>query len=177
MKPTDFISSEGRKHYVIGIDPDVDKNGVAIVERETRRISLHSLTFCDTTDTLNEVAQVCDALHHSLLVIIEAGWLNQSNWHLRRFDSRALVVAKGVAQGRNEQVSRLLGEFCQHRHIGYRFQKPHRKCWQGTDRKITHRELASFCDIKKRTNQEERDAALLAWLGAGLPIRIPPKHT
>ena len=56
--------------------------------------------------------------------------------------------------------------------------KPLRKIWHGRDKKITHDEL---CQITKminvrRTNQEERDAALLAWEHAGLPIRIPIKR-
>ena len=44
--------------------------------------------------------------------------------------------------------------------------------WQGKDGKITQQEIASFTGITGRNNQEERDAALLAWVYAGLPIKI-----
>lgn len=42
------------------------------------------------------------------------------------------------------------------------------------DGKITHEELAYFTGIMGRTNTEMRDAALLAWNHAGLPIRVKP---
>lgn len=45
--------------------------------------------------------------------------------------------------------------------------------WSGPDGKITHEELVAVTGLKKsRSNQEERDAALLAWRLAGLPLRI-----
>lgn len=47
-----------------------------------------------------------------------------------------------------------------------------RKGWKGKDGKITHDELASFTGLMGRTNQDVRDAALLAWAFAGLPIRV-----
>jgi hypothetical protein len=42
--------------------------------------------------------------------------------------------------------------------------------WNGKDGKITHEELAAFTGLKGRTNQEERDAALIAWNYAGFPL-------
>lgn len=48
------------------------------------------------------------------------------------------------------------------------------KCWKGKDRKITDEEIKCFMPIKGRTNQESRDAALLAWVFSGLPIRVKP---
>jgi hypothetical protein len=51
--------------------------------------------------------------------------------------------------------------------------------WKGRDGKITHEELQHLAiitdktnHITNKTNQEARDAALLAWEYAGLPIRI-----
>jgi hypothetical protein len=43
--------------------------------------------------------------------------------------------------------------------------------WHGRDGKITQEEIAAFTGIDGRHNQEERDAALLAWIYAGLPIK------
>ena len=54
--------------------------------------------------------------------------------------------------------------------------QPLPKTWSGKDRKITHEELAYFAPVpKSRTNPEERDAALLAWNHAALPVRVKPK--
>ena len=44
--------------------------------------------------------------------------------------------------------------------------------WNSKDGKITHEELAKFTGITQRTNQEGRDAALLAWTFAGLPVKF-----
>ena len=100
------------RHYTIGIDPDVTKNGVAIVERETRHLECAALTFADTLDYLQWVCSRASEVGATVKVYVEAGWLNNSNWHLRREDGKSVVAKKGVSQGRNEQVSRLLGEMC-----------------------------------------------------------------
>jgi hypothetical protein len=52
-----------------------------------------------------------------------------------------------------------------------------RKIWKGTDGKITQDELEQITGIKGKTNQDGRDAALLAWVFAELPIQINNKKT
>jgi hypothetical protein len=48
--------------------------------------------------------------------------------------------------------------------------------WRGKDRKITQEELAAIVGQElPRTNQEGRDAALLAWVMAGLPLKLSTK--
>ena len=164
---------KAQKHYFIGIDPDVDKNGVAIVERETRNLECAAMTFADTLGYLEWVAQRSAEVGTSVKVYVEAGWMCRTNWHLSKWDNRGQVVAKGVSQGRNEQVSRLLGEMCAHYEMDWQFIKPFRKVWQGKDRKITHAELCAVTGmVYGRTNQEMRDAALIAWVSAGLPVKI-----
>lgn len=159
-------------HYVIGIDPDVEKNGVAVVEKETRQMECAALSFADLLDYLQWVAKRSVQVGASVKVYIEAGWLNRGNWHLQHGDTKSVVAAKGLSQGRNEQVSKLLGEMCASYGLPYAFIKPFRKCWSGTNRKITHNELCAITGmVYGRTNQEMRDAALIAWLQAGLPVR------
>lgn len=167
--PTEYNSTS---HYVVGIDPDTEKSGVAVVEKETRKLECAALTFAQTLDYLHWLSEKSLMQLGTVKVYIEAGWLNRSNWHLRKEDTKSAVAAKGVSQGRNEQVSRLLGEMCSHYGLVYEFIKPFEKRWQGPNRKITHEELAAFTGIMGRTNQEMRDAALIAWLKAGLSIRI-----
>ena len=164
---------KAQKHYFIGIDPDVDKNGVAIVERETRNLECAALTFADTLGYLQWVCSRASEVGAEVKVYVEAGWLNRTNWHLSKWDNRGQVGAKGVSQGRNEQVSRLLGEMCEAYNMDWQFIKPFRKCWSGRDRKITHAELCAVTGmVYGRTNQEMRDAALIAWVSAGLPVKI-----
>lgn len=161
------------RHYTIGIDPDVEKNGVAVVEKETKKLECSALTFAQTLDYLQWVCSRASEVGAEVKVYIEAGWLNRTNWHLQRTDNRGQVVAKGVSQGRNEQVSRLLGEMCEAYGMQWQFVKPFRKVWSGRDRKITHDELCAVTGmVYGRTNQEMRDAALIAWVSAGLPVRV-----
>ncbi len=161
------------KGFYIGIDPDVDKNGVACIDLETRQVTIQTLPFAQTLDYLQQAQAHATANNIPYKVIIEAGWMNQGNWHLRHFDGRAASAAKGCDQGRNEQTSRLLGEMCAHYGIPYEHKRPLPKCWQGKDRKITQEELEQVTGQKlKRTNQEGRDAALLAWDKAGFPMRV-----
>lgn len=156
----------------IGIDPDVEKNGVAWLDAETRQLNIQQLPFAQTVAycvAQYRVARKTDGFK----VIIEAGWMNRGNWHLRRWDGRNGAAAKGVDQGRNEQTSRLIGEMMEYYHVPYEFKRPLVKCWAGHDRKITKEELESITgQALGRTNQEGRDAALLAWDKAGLPMRI-----
>lgn len=171
------IATKTHIDLVIGIDPDVDKNGVATLDCNTKTLTINSLTFPDLLDYLLYQRRVAETTGRNVIVIVEAGWKNQGNWHLKRYDNKAVAVAKGVHQGRNEQVSRFIGQMCGHYQLRYEFIKPLRKCWRGEDGKITHDELAYFTGIKGRTNQEGRDAALLAWNYAGFQIRVPTKST
>ena len=182
MKPEmgkgDYRGIGARKIHldtVIGIDPDVDKNGVALLDCNTRTLTIDTLTFPDLLDYLLYLKRSSEVQQQNIIVAIEAGWMNQGNWHLKYRDSRNVAVAKGVHQGRNEQVSRIIGQMCERYGLHYEFIKPLRKCWKGKDGKITHDELACFTGIKGRTNQEGRDAALIAWVYAGFSIKITPK--
>lgn len=160
--------------YYIGIDPDVDKNGVALLDVNTHRLSIQTLTFAETLDYLTRAYyELHKRLNHGFKVIIEAGWMNHGNYHVKAWEGSQVSAAKGVSQGRNEQTSRLLGEMCQHYGIPFEFQRPLFKTWHGKDKKITQAELEDITGQKlARTNQEGRDAALLAWHKANLPIRL-----
>lgn len=160
----------------IGIDPDSVKSGVAYVERETGKCEATALAFHDLLDYLKFVREKSEESGQSVLVVVEAGWLNDSNWHLTSRDSRYIASAKGKALGRCEQTGRLILEMAE-KVIGLTClaKKPLRKCWKGKDRKITHEEIAEFTGLMGKTNQEARDALLLAWVEAGLPIKIVNK--
>lgn len=159
-----------RYDNIIAIDPDKDKSGVAFLKPATRQLELSNLTFPDLLDYL----QFCKSKHQetgeSLIVVVEAGWMvNKSNFHEAQ-GHRAEKIAKDV--GANHETGRKILEMCKHYGIESVGHHPLVKCWKGKDRKITHEELASFTGIMGRTNQETRDAALLAWSFANLPIRL-----
>lgn len=163
-----------KKHdVIIGIDGDVDKNGVATLHPKTRKIELLSLAFPQLLDYLLHMKETCENENESLIILVEAGWLNKSHWHVRQGDNKRIASAKGNSTGRNHEVGRKIIEMCKHYDLEVIEQRPLKKSWQGRDGKITHEEFAYFTGLMaKRSNQEERDAGLIAWNFAGLPIRV-----
>jgi hypothetical protein len=71
------------------------------------------------------------------------------------------------------ETGKKLVEMLENYGIEVSLQRPLVKCWAGADRKITHAEITDVCGWdKKRSNQEERDAMLIAWYASGLPIKV-----
>ena len=163
---------EKRPRHIVAIDPDVDKSGVAFLHLPSRELRCEARSFPELIDDLHATKQATDALGESLTVVVEAGWLNRSNWHVQAGDSRRKAAAIGRAAGRNHEVGRKIVEMARHMGIEVVEQRPLQKCWRGPDGKITAAELAQFTGYTARTSQDMRDAALLAWVYAGLPIRL-----
>ncbi len=162
--------------HIIAIDPDVEKNGVAHLIKQEKKLAATVLNFVETVEYLKLIKETFVDKEQKVIVVVEAGWLNQGNYHLGFRDSTRLAAAKGVSVGRNQQVGHDIVDMA--RHIGFEVQelRPLKKCWKGKDGKITHDELKEITGIAaKRSNQEERDAALIAWVFAGLPIWIKPQ--
>lgn len=157
---------------IVAIDPDKEKSGVAVLEPETRRLEVSNLTFPLLLDFVQYAYKQAQEQKKTFVVIVEAGWLvTKSNFHEAQ-GRRAEKIAKDV--GANHETGRKIIEMCVHYGIKAEQVRPLVKCWKGKDRKITHEELASFTGIVRRTNQDARDAALLAWSYANLPIRMKP---
>ena len=175
---------------IIAIDPDVEKSGVAFLEVATRKLDVSSLTFPQLLDYLqwaksktvySETTFMAEGMTKPVakiqegkktIIVVEAGWLNRSNWHLKSSDTKRIASAKGNSTGRNHETGRKIVEMAKHYGFEVHEQIPLRKCWKGKDGKITHEELASFTGLMGKTNQDARDAALLAWTFANLPIRF-----
>ena len=157
---------------IIAIDGDVSRSGVAFLERQTRRLEVANLTFPCLIDYLQAEADRAKANSQSLIVLVEASWLIKGNWHLSSWERKQRAASKGYDVGRNHETGKKIVEMCQHLGIEVLEHAPLRKGWKGKDGKITHEELASFTGLMGRTNQDARDAALLAWAFAGLPIRV-----
>jgi hypothetical protein len=157
-----------KPNYIIGIDPDVEKSGYAFLDVAQRKLHLDSLYFPNVLDRLI-VTKIAIGNCYDFIVVIEAGWLNSiSNYHTAA-GRRGQRIAKNV--GANHQVGKLFVQMCENYGIPVTTMKPLKKMWHGKDGKITQAEIVSFTGITERTNQEERDAALIAWIYAGLPIK------
>lgn len=159
---------------VIGIDGDVDKSGVAFLHIPTRKLEATSLSFPDLLDYLQTAKTKSELSGESVIVVVEASWLISHHWHSKKGDNQRVTARKGNSAGRNHEVGRKIVEMCEHYGLEVIEQRPLRKCWKGRDGKITHEELEYFTGLRGRTNQEMRDAVLLAWNYAGLPIRVMP---
>jgi site-specific recombinase XerC len=155
---------------IIAIDPDVDKSGVAELSPLHRLLEVTSLSFPQLIDYLQARKKMSDNAKTSLVVVVEAGWMNTiSNYHTAA-GRRGQRIAKNV--GANHQTGKMIVKMCEYFAIPVETVKPLKKMWKGKDGKITQEEIAAFTGITGRTNQEERDAALIAWVYAGLPIKL-----
>ncbi len=165
-----------KEQLIIGIDPDVEASGVGIIHAKPDGLIINYCTkpLPELVDTIKWLAERADDPVH---VYIEAGWLNKGNWHLNPRDNKKQAAAKGRQAGRNHQLGLDICSMLDHHGIQHTEVLPLIKCWKGKDRKITHEELDTIIRWvtgrgmpRKRSNQEERDALLLAWEKIGLPI-------
>lgn len=152
---------------IIAIDPDVARSGVAELEVITRKLEVCTLAFPALMDYLQYMKREFADKGERLRVVVEAGWMNASNWHTGNIRSVAAAAKTGQNTGRNHETGRKIIEMA--RHFGFPVEeiRPLRKCWTGKDGKITHEELEYFLEKKgingfpKRSNQDIRDSALL----------------
>lgn len=166
---------KNRPGIVIGIDPDVSKSGLAYLDVTTKEVQVISNSFPQLLEYLQNIARN-HTLSGRVVVVVEASWLISTNWHTKREDSVRTAARKGKDAGRCHEVGRKIIECARYYGLEVVEKLPLKKIWKGKDGKITDEEIKAFIRIEGRMNQEERDAALLAWEHAGLPIRIPIKR-
>lgn len=154
---------------IIGIDPDVEASGVATLIRRTKKIDATTMKLPALMDYLRRVRYPT----LTVAVVVEASWTTAHNFHTLPPDSKAMAANKGYRVGRNHQIGIDIADIARHFSLDVRLQPPLRKIWKGKDRKITHEEICAITGYTaKRSNQEERDAMLLAWTSANLPMKI-----
>jgi len=177
-----FLEKRTKKYdVVVGIDPDTKASGFAILFMESKEVQVETLSFPLLLDKLLDLGNYyCD--DKTFVVIVEASWLKQSkngnthNWHLKEGDSLNAASAKGEGLARNQETGRKIVELCKHWNIDVIEKAPLVKTWSGSDRKITHEEIAYFIpNFPRQSNPETRDAALLCWDFAGFPIKVKVK--
>lgn len=138
-------------HY-IGIDPDIDKSGVALYTNDDMSLYLCNLSFFELFDFIKQSKKK----HEKLMVIIEGGWLNKGNWHKSNKFSSAVNTKIGSHTGANHEVGRKIVEMCDYLSVKYKVVKP-------TTSKKSAAEFKAITSISYRTNQEQRDAAMLVY--------------
>lgn len=137
---------------LIGIDPDVEKNGFALIHN--KNYELANLSFFELFDKLLSLKN--DFGTEKIKVFVECGFLNKSNWHKIRKGSPSINANIGNRTGRNHEVAYKILEMCEYLNLTNFKVKP-------TAKKRDNKEFALITGIKKRTNQEQRDAMLLIY--------------
>lgn len=160
---------------VIGIDPDCEKSGYAVAEarrdgRRDRVTEVACLRFPDLLERIRGRWNEAQRQGRRCDIILEAGWLNKGNWHVAVTDSRQAAAAKGLHVGRNHETGRKIAEMLRYWGISVTEQKPYPKVWKNG--KISHEEIVRQTGWQRRTNQEERDAVLMAWLWSDATMMI-----
>lgn len=169
-----------RPDYIIGIDPDVKKSGVAQLRMAGREVELFSISFPELIDYLQRMADFQHRTGMKVTIVVEDSWRISHIWKAQRGVNvreieKMLKIAENV--GRCHAVGMKIVECARNYGLDVVEQLPLKKIWKGKDGKITHDELSAFVPgLPSRTNQEERDAMLLAWNHAGFPIRITTKQ-
>lgn len=130
---------------IIGIDPDVDKSGVCIVNE---MLQIERLTTMDLVDLFVLIEGMRD---YDIRVIVEAGWMNKTNFHVRGMDSVWKSAKIGSHVGANHEIGRQIIKFCEKRGIEYHAIKP-------KGHKMNALDFKRISGWTKRTNQEMRDA-------------------
>lgn len=152
---------------LIAIDPDTDKSGVAFLELSSGKMETSVLGFAKLLEYLKFAKQTSEQTAQTVLIIIEAGWMNaKSNFHGGN-NNIGQRIAKNV--GANHEVGRKIAEMCEYYGLEVKLQKPltKKKDENGKRKKITTEELneklieKGLSPIIGRCNQDMRDSVLI----------------
>lgn len=131
---------------IIGIDPDLEKSGVAILGSE---LQLKTMSFAETVELFRSQQDQIKK------VVIEAGWLNKkSNFRFGHSKNAGERIAKNV--GENHATGKLLVEMAESLGLAVVKVKPTRS-------KLNAEQFNKITGWQGRTNQEVRDAAMLIY--------------
>lgn len=137
----------------IGIDPDVDKSGFVIWDKEKK-----ALLDVDSATLPEMMTRLLRMKGRIALVIVEAGYLNKGNRHTFKGQTVAAAAKTGENVGRNHQRGMDIVEILEWMKIPYRLQKPSTKNSWKNDEKIFQKMTGV-----KGGNPEKRDAAMLVF--------------
>lgn len=137
---------------LIGIDPDVDKSGVAFIQKQgSNKIKeLKCLTFFELFNFLSFYKE----REEKPTVYIECGYLNASNWHKKTNASASINSKIGERTGANFETAKKIVEMCEYLGLEHVKVKPTRS-------KVNADFFKQITGFTQRTNQEQRDAYML----------------
>lgn len=147
---------------IVGIDPDSEASGIAVINHATGDSLLITRPFWEL-ESLMHASDLWGALW-----VVENVWEATANWHVSRGSSPHRSAKIGYSMGRCATIGRLIYERLHLIGADVVARPPLRKVWRGAGGKVTHDEAIAFARsrgisvTKTRTNQEERDALLLA---------------
>jgi hypothetical protein len=146
----------------IGIDPDVTASGVCEWNAGRKHIvSLECLPFFGERDEQRGVFDLLKSWASSPMIadvhiIIDAGWLNKTNFHSRANESHKANAIIGERTGANHETGKKIAEMCEYLGLSYELHRP-------TTSKIRADYFKRLTGVTGRTNQEMRDAAMLVF--------------
>lgn len=154
------VMAAQRYKIFVGIDPDVDKSGVAVLRKDIEGaavqvdgdLSLQNLNFFDLLTYLSELKSEVGA--ENIKVIVECGFLNKSNWHKKAAGSANINAAIGNHTGRNHEVAYKICEMMDFLGLTCHKEKPKAS-------KVKADMFWRITGYRSRTNQEQRDAGML----------------
>lgn len=147
---------KARKKMYIGIDPDINKSGVAFWHRGSEKLELFTYKFFDLFTVLQDLPN-----KEEVTIVVEAGWLNRkANFRqgyvkdgvfIRHSKAKGESIAHDV--GRNAETGMKIVEMCEFLGFEYKLFKP-------TQKKTTPEQFTRITGqfIK---NQEKIDAAMM----------------
>lgn len=144
---------------IIGIDADIYNSGLAIYEKETKKLEYKAIKFFDLHRWFIENKGDID------IVKVEAGFLNKPG-NFR--DTKNQRVSNEISRrvGINHAVSLLIIQMLEDLQIPYKLSKPLLKKWKGSNGKITHDEIVKLLKplgitMGTKSNSDQRDAILI----------------
>lgn len=135
---------------IIGIDPDLEKSGVAVLSGQIH-LRLMNLNFVELKNLFEQNLPLIKK------AVVEAGWLNEkSNFHTHPKQSKAAGerIAKNV--GENHATGKLIVQLIESMGVPVVLIKP-------TRTKLNAVDFNRITGWTGRSNQEQRDAAMLIW--------------
>ena len=169
---------------IIGIDPDTSKSGYCEIMIWGNDIYLQygAYSFAEIVMDIFKKIKDHKALSsrtYDIEIYVEAGWLvKPSNYHSPYYAKKSVsdTISNGV--GRNAETGRKIIEMAKYYGLNVIEAYPLKKIWGADHRqKISAKELKILTGglVSTQTNQDTRDAILLAWDKSGLPMKMNNK--
>lgn len=162
--------SRQKADVIVGIDPDIENSGVCIIKPKEKSICISSASITELMYILKGMEVDSKEKGEKIRIFVEAGWKNESNWHINPSFAKKVCVEIGRRTGLNHATAKIIADIARSFfNLDVIEIRPLQKCWKGKDGKITHDELNQQLKMYgfeplKRTNQDIRDSVLLALL-------------